>query len=238
MSMSREAGGFHTTHWSVVGSAAGGCQKALEELCIAYWQPLYWYVRRLGYHQADAEDLTQAFFARLLETGLVAEADQRRGRFRTFLLTALRRFLINEWKRAQTAKRGGGRRPLPFDVAGAEARMIFEPSHNVTPDALFERCWAVQVLQHATARLQQMQEQAGKADWFAALLPSLSAREDGTSYAVLAERLDSTPAALKMAVCRLRKDLARLVREEIRKTVTSETEVEEERMRLIAALRA
>jgi RNA polymerase sigma factor (sigma-70 family) len=230
-------GRFEPTHWSLVLSAAGGSRHALEELCSAYWQPLYCYVRRMGYDSADAQDLTQSFFARLLEKQVLGFADRERGRFRTFLLTALRRFVINEWKRDRSDRRGGGRRALSINFDATENEGVLEPSHNLTPDSLFERRWAIQVLENSVARLRQQQQAAEKGQRFDELALLLTPWADAPSYQETSERLGTTTAAVKMAVSRLRKELGRLVREEVRKTVASDTEVEDELQRLITALR-
>jgi len=229
-------GRFDSTHWSLVLSAASGSRHALEELCAAYWQPLYCYVRRMGYDSADAQDLTQSFFARLLQKQLLGFADRERGRFRTFLLTALRRFVINEWKRDRTDRRGGGRRALSINLDTAGNEGALEPSHNLTPDALFERRWAIQVLENSVARLRQQQRAAEKGERFDELAPLLTPRADAPSYKETSQRLGTTTAAVKMAVSRLRKELGRLVREEVRKTVASDMEVDDELQRLITAL--
>jgi RNA polymerase sigma factor (sigma-70 family) len=228
---------FDTTHWSLVVSAAGGSRRALEELCSAYWQPLYWYVLRMGYDSADAQDLTQSFFARLLEKQVLGFADRERGRFRTFLLTALRRFVINEWKRDRSDRRGGGRRTLSINFDATENEGVLEPSHNLTPDALFERRWAIQVLENSVTRLKQQQRAAEKGERFDELARLLTPRADAPSYQETSQHLGTTVGAVKMAVSRLRKELGRLVREEIRRTVASDAEVEDELQRLIAALR-
>jgi RNA polymerase sigma factor (sigma-70 family) len=229
---------FLSTHWSVVNAAAGGSDDALAELCAAYWQPLYWHVRRMGYNACDAQDLIQSFFARLLEKRLVAQADRQRGRFRTFLLTALRRFVINEWKRGRTVQAGGQARVLPLAFASAENEMSLEPSHNLTPDALFERQWAIQVLQHSLARLEQQQRQAGKGELFDRLVPYLTMCGEPPGYEALAAEFALTTAALKMTVSRWRKELGRLLREEIRNTVLSDEEVDEELSHLMKAVSA
>jgi RNA polymerase sigma-70 factor (ECF subfamily) len=229
---------FNTTHWSLVVSAAGGSRQALETLCSAYWQPLYWFVRRMGYGPADAQDLTQSFFARLLEKQLLGFADRKRGRFRTFLLTAMRRFVINEWKRGQCDRRGGGRQMLSMSFDAGEDEAALEPSHNLTPESLFERRWAIQVIENSVARLSERQRTAEKCERFDELAPFLARPGSTPSYDEAAQRLGTTAAAVKMAVSRLRKELGQLVREEIRTTVASDAEVENELQQLIAALRA
>lgn len=191
----------------------------------------------MGYSTADAQDLTQSFFGRLIEKRLVAQADYQRGRFRTFLLTALRRFVINEWKRGRTVRAGGGKQVLPLEFASAEKVFSLEPSHNMTPDALFERQWAVQVLEHSLARLEQQQRELGKSDLFDRLVPYLTMCGEPPGYEAIASEFGSTTAALKMTVSRWRKELGRLVREEIRTTVLSDEDVDDELSSLMTALR-
>ena len=227
---------FRTTHWSLVVAASADSRAALEELCAAYWPPLHWHLRRLGFDPAQAEDLTQSFFARLLEKRLLDVADSRRGRFRTFLLTALRRFVINEWKHAAAAKRGGGSSPLTLDTGGSEALAAIEGTHDLTPDRLFERQWAIVVLQRAFHDLEAEHIAAGNQAQFEALTPYLTRETATSSYDELAERLQSTPGALRMSVSRLRVRLRELVRAEIRKTVQSDEEVDDEVRSLFQAL--
>ena len=228
---------FRTTHWSLVLSASADSREALEELCTAYWPPLYWHLRRLGHDATQAEDLTQAFFARLLDKRLLDFADRRRGRFRTFLLTALRRFVVNEWKHEGAAKRGGGMRRLALDSGRADQLLAAEASHDITPDRLFERQWALVLLQRAFGELESEQRAAGKAVLFEALAPCLTGDASTPGYDEMADRLQSTPAALRMAVSRLRKRLGELIRAEIRKTVGSDADVDDELRNLFRALR-
>jgi len=228
---------FLSTHWSVVTSAAGGSRQALEDLCHAYWEPLYCYVRRMGYNSTDAQDLTQGFFARLLERPLIQLAHPLRGRFRTFLLTAFRRFVINEWKRETTVRRGGRHRVLAVDFQSTDARISQEPSHNLTPDMLFERRWAIQVLENALGALDAQQRAAGKAELWERVAPYLTLRDDVPGYRTTAAQCGATPGSLKMAVSRLRKGLAALIRQEIRKTVGRDQDVDDELRNLFAAFR-
>ena len=230
--------GFCTTHWSRVVSASAGSREAMEELCTAYWPPLYWHLRRLGYDATGAEDLTQAFFTRLLDKGLLDFANRRRGRFRTFLLTALKRFVVNEWKHKEAAKRGGGARHLTLDSGSAEQIVAGELAHDLTPDRLFERHWALVSLQRAFHELETENREAGKEAMFEALAPCLTGDRSWPGYDELAGCLQSTPAALRMSVSRLRKRLGELIRAEIRKTVDSDAEVEDEIGNLFRALRA
>ena len=229
---------FRTTQWSLVVAASSDSPEALGELCAAYWPPLHAYLRRLGYAAVEAEDLTQAFFTRLLDKRLLGAADQRRGRFRTFLLTALRRFAVNEWKHMGAAKRGGGVRHVALDERSGEMAEAAEVSHDLTPDRLFERQWALVVLRRAWNALEAEQREASKTVTFQALAPCLTPGASPDNYEQLAERLDSTPAALRMAVSRLRLRLGELVRAEIRTTVDSDAEVDDEVRDLFRALQA
>lgn len=229
---------FRTTHWSLVVSASADSREALEELCAAYWPPLYWHLRRLGYDATEAEDLIQAFFARLLDKRLLELADRRRGRFRTFLVTALRRFVVNEWKHAGAAKRGGGIRHLALDSGRAGRLLAATAADDLTPDRLFERHWALVVLERAFQELEAEQRAAAKTAIFEALAPRLTGDTSAPGYDELADRLDSTPASLRMALSRLRKRLGELIREEIRKTVGSDADVDDEVGNLFRALQA
>ena len=219
-------------------AASADSRIALEELCAAYWPPLHWHLRRLGFDPAQAEDLTQSFFARLLEKRLLDVADARRGRFRTFLLTALRRFVINEWKHGTAAKRGGDSSRLTLDTGESEVLADIESMHDLTPDRLFERQWAIVVLQRAFHDLETEHIALGHQAQFEALTPYLTRETATFSYDELAERLQSTPGALRMSVSRLRARLRELVRAEIRKTVQSDEEVDDEVRSLFHALQS
>lgn len=234
-STSRPQRNFRTTHWSLVVAASEDSQSALEELCTAYWPPLHWHLRRLGFTEAQAEDLTQAFFARLLEKRLLDVADSRRGRFRTFLLTALRRFVVNEWKQGTAQKRGGGAKHI--DISSSEFQsLVPEGGHDLTPDRLFERQWALVVLQRAFHDLELEYTAAGNQAQFEALAPLLTRESESTSYDTLATQLQSTAGALRMAASRLRARLRELVRSEIRKTVETDADVDDEVRSLFRAL--
>jgi RNA polymerase sigma factor (sigma-70 family) len=227
---------FRTTHWSLVVAASGASREALEELCEAYWSPLFWHLRRLGYEVAEAEDLTQAFFARLLDKQLLGAVEQGRGGFRTFLITALRRFVVNEWKYETAAKRGGGTRHVTIHADDESAGVAAEVAHDLTPDRLFERQWAIIVLQRAFQELETEQFELGHQAQFESLAPCLTRDAESPGYEELAKHLQSTPAALRMAVGRLRKRLAELVRAEIRTTVDRDTDIEDELLCLFQAL--
>jgi len=205
-------------------------------LCETYWYPLYAYVRRRGHSPEDAQDSTQEFFARLLAGNWVGDADRAKGRFRTFLLTALNRFLHNEWDRARAEKRGGRAVSVPFDTAVAESRYDADPTHSLAPDRLYDRQWAVTLLDRALTRLEVEHQRLGKAAEFATLSPSLTAERGGIPYATLATQLGVSETAVRMAVHRLRKRFREVFREEIAQTVAQPDEVEEEIRHLLAAL--
>jgi RNA polymerase sigma factor (sigma-70 family) len=230
---------FATTHWSVVFSATDQTSarsiEALETLCHTYWRPLYAYVRRRGYSPADAEDLTQEFFAWLLERNWLERADQQRGRFRSFLLTSISNFLANEWDKSRAQKRGGGRvMSLTFDEA--ETGWIHEPADNVTPEQSFEWRWALTLLDQVMSRLSAEFARDGNAELFEALKPCLLGERTSQPYATLASKLAMTEGSVKVAVYRLRQRYRQLLRKEIAGTVMKPEEVEEEMRHLFAVL--
>jgi RNA polymerase sigma-70 factor (ECF subfamily) len=230
---------FATTHWSVVLTAgrsdAPQAQDALEKLCQTYWYPLYAYVRRRGNSPADAEDLTQAFFAWLLERDWLGVADRQCGRFRSFLLTSFSRFLANEWDKARTQKHGGGRMvSLPFD--DAEAGCARESADNATPEQSFEWRWALTLLDQVMHRLSAEFTRDGKAELFEMLKPCLLGERTAQPYATLALKLAMTEGSMKVAVHRLRQRYRQLLREEIANTVAKPEEIEEELRYLFAVL--
>jgi len=233
---------FVTTHWSVVVRAgqaeSAQAHEALSELCRTYWYPLYGYIRRQGRSPHDAEDLTQQFFATLLAKRYVADAKQEKGRFRTFLLTALKRFLANEWDRQHAQKRGGFQTAVEIDQALAETHLAAELVHSVQPDVLFDRQWATTLLERVMARLQHEYVSSGRAMLFQHLRDSLVKADSARPYRQLAAELHLTEAAVKTAVHRLRGRYQDLLREEIGKTVVSTAEVEEELRHLFAAFGA
>ena len=230
---------FATTHWSVVLTA--GCsdvpqaRDALERLCQTYWYPLYAYVRRRGYSPADAEDLTQAFFAWLLERDWLGRADQQRGRFRSFLLTSISNFLANEWDKARAQKRGGGR-VVSLQRDEAEGRCAREPMDNLTPEQSFEWRWALALLEQVMNRLSAEFARDGKAELFDALKPCLLGERAAHPYAALASTLAMTEGSVKVVVHRLRQRYRQLLRDEIANTVTKPEEIEEEMRHLFAVL--
>jgi len=230
---------FVTTHWSVVLSAKEldpeRSSQALETLCRTYWYPLYAYARRVGQSPADAEDLTQGFFARLLEKDYLKAVAREKGRFRSFLLTALKRFLANEWDRQQAVKRGGRAVIVPIDAEVAETRFASDAAHQVPPDVLFDRQWATTLLERTMSALREEYVASGRARLFEHLQNCLARDESALSYAEIAAQLKLTEAAIKMAVQRLRNRYRELLRREIAETVSTAAEVEEELRHLFAA---
>jgi len=239
---SRHAGGqsFTTTHWSLVLAAGHGSRPdagaALATLCEAYWYPLYYYVRRRGYRAEEAQDLTQEFFAKLLEKGSLKVADPDRGRFRSFLLAALNHFLANEWDRARAKKRGG--KVLSLDIEGAESRYSLEPADDLTAEKLFERRWAMTLLDLVLARLREEFAREDRERVFERLKGFLGGAAADAPYRQAAADLGMTEAAVKMAVHRLRRQYRRLLRAQIAQTVASPEEIDDEIRHLFAALDA
>lgn len=231
---------FHTTHWSLVLAARRTdevrSQEALALLCGDYWLPLYAFLRRSGHAAHEAEDITQAFFAKVLEKNYLDVAEQSRGRFRSFLLTALKHFLANERKAARAAKRGGGKTTLSLDFAAAEEAYAAEPVEERTPERLFERQWALRLLERVFARLEGEWLAAGKADWFQTLGEFLTAGSAHRPYAEAAAKLQTTEGAVKTAVYRLRQRYRELLRAEIAPTVSDPEEIEDEVRQLFATL--
>jgi len=230
---------FVTTHWSVVLSArekeSPQSAAALETLCRTYWYPLYAYLRRRGRGPHDAQDLTQGFFARLLQKDYLQAAARERGKFRTFLLVALTRYLANEWDREHAQKRGGFSPVVSIDQELAESRFAAEPFHNVQPDVLFDRQWAMTLLDRTMTRLQEEYVASGRAKLFEYLQSCLAREESALPYAEIAARLKLTEAAVKMAVQRLRARYREILRAEIAHTVSSPEEIEEELRHLFAS---
>jgi RNA polymerase sigma-70 factor (ECF subfamily) len=231
---------FTTTHWSVVlaarDTASPEADVALADLCRTYWYPLYAFVRRKGHNPHDAQDLTQAFFARLLEKNYVAQADRNRGRFRTFLLAALNHFLADEWDRTRRLKRGGGQEIISFDAASAEDRYRLEPVDQLDAAKLYERRWVTTLFDKVLARLEVEFREAGKGELFDGLKGSLLAEDTVASYAQLGAGLGLSEDAVKQAVRRMRGRYRELFREEIAQTVAGPDEVEDELKHLFVVL--
>ena len=234
---------FHTTRWSIVlsaGERSGGTDaaRALAELCQMYWAPLYAYLRRTGASPGDAEDLVQGFFAQLLARDDLKRVEPERGRFRSFLLASLKHYAANERDRQRAQKRGGGRTILRLEIADAEHRIQNEPAHEETADVLFDRQWALTLLERVRSRLRQESVKAGKGVLFEALEAYLTGEARAPKYADAAGTLGMSEAAVKMAVCRLRQKFGQRLREEIAHTVASANDVEDEIRGLLAALQA
>jgi RNA polymerase sigma-70 factor (ECF subfamily) len=230
---------FVTTHWSVViraGRSEPQAHEALSQLCQTYWYPLYSFIRRQGKSPHDAEDLTQEFFARLLEKNYLAAAREEKGKFRTFLLTTLKRFLANEWDRQHAQKRGGFQPMVEIEAVLAESKFNSELAHNLNPDVLFERQWAITLLERVMKRLQKEYEQSGRDKLFEKLRGCLVKDDSAQPYAQIASGLNLTESAIKTAVHRLRTRYQELLRQEIGKTVATAADVEEELRQLFAAV--
>ena len=233
---------FTSTRWSLVVAAgqrdSPEAEEALASLCRLYWYPLYAYARRHLPNVEDAQELTQEFFARLLEKDYLRQADRQRGRFRAFLLTAFKHFLARERERANAQKRGGGRKVLPLDFQSGERRYQREPGHETTAEALYERGWALTLLEQALVRLREEQTGAGRERLFECLKATLTGAEAPRPYPELADDLGMSVEAIKVTVHRLRRRYGELLRAEIAQTVPTAEEVEDELRDLFAAVRA
>lgn len=231
---------FSTTHWSVVLAARQKTSEeataAMERLCRAYWRPLYAFVRRRGYEVHDAQDLTQEFFARLLQKDFLESVDRAKGKFRSFLLAALQHFLAKEWRRAHAQKRGGKVSFISFEDPEPEQQHLQVPSAGSTPEEFFDQQWALALLNQSLARLQEEYIAEGKSELFASTKSFLTGDGQADSYANLAAKLGTTEAALKMAVSRMRRRFGELLRTEIARTVGGPAQVEEELRLLFGAL--
>lgn len=230
---------FATTRWSIVLAArsesAPRARAALETLCEMYWPALYAYLRRCGCGRDEAEDVVQGFFARLLEKGDLAKIAPDRGRFRSYLLASVKHFLANERDRARAAKRGGGKRVFSLDIDAAESQFTTQPSQARTPKAVFDRQWALTLLDHVRDTLRDEFTASGKGKRFEHLLPFLDG-EPTNSHRAVAAALGITENAVMVAVHRLRQRFRDLLRAEIAQTVTSEDEINEEIRDLFQAL--
>ena len=231
---------FTTTHWSVVLGAAQGerpaARQALEQLCTTYWYPLYAYVRRRGYSPEDAQDLTQAFFERVLEKNYLEQADQSKGRFRAFLLATLKHFLSDQSDRQRAAKRGGGKPLLSLEAQAGEERYQFEPVDAISPDKLYERRWAFTVLGQAHGRLRAEFAAAGRLQLYEHLDAFESGEETGLTFSEIGRQLGLSEACVKAAALRLRRRYGELVREEIAHTVACVAEIDEEIRYLVTVI--
>ena len=233
---------FQPTRWSLVTAASGGTaiesQAALESLCQSYWYPLYAYIRSKGHSAEDAQDLTQSFFARLIEKDIFTQARPERGKLRTFLLNACQNFLINEWQKTQRQCRGSGVPAISIDAVQAEHWFALEPVERLTPEALYHRRWAITVLERAMARLREEYTTSDRLALFEALKPQLEEDASGESQREIATRLGTSEGALRVAVFRLRQRHRALLFEEVAESldVSTADEVRAELIGLIAAL--
>jgi RNA polymerase sigma-70 factor (ECF subfamily) len=237
---SSDAAGFAATHWTVVLAAAHGATssragEAMAELCRVYWYPLYAFLRRRGHEVHEAEDLTQEFFTRLLGQDFLANVDRQKGRFRAFLLASLKHFLSDQRDRAHAQKRGGGRAIVSLDGLDAEARYRLEPAQHLTPEKMFEKQWALALLEHVLSRLHDEMAAEGKSELFEALKDILTGARSLT-YATIGSKLKMTEGAVKIAAHRMRRRYRDLLREEISQTVATPDEIGDEISYLMSCL--
>jgi RNA polymerase sigma factor (sigma-70 family) len=230
---------FNETHWTTVIAAGQDdslAKEALQKLCRTYWYPLYAFVRRQGHSRYDAEDLTQEFFARLLIRGDLATVDRKKGKFRSFLLASMKHFLANEWDKARAEKRGGGKKILSINLEDSESKYAMEPTHAITPEKLYDRRWALTLLDQVMTKLRKEMLAEGKADQFEQMKTFLTGSKGELPYARVAENLGITATAAKTAVHRLRKRYRQLLVSEIADTVETKQDVEQELRYLLDAL--
>jgi RNA polymerase sigma factor (sigma-70 family) len=231
---------FATTRWSLVLAAGQATnarsREAFASLCEIYWYPVYAFIRRQGYRAEDSADLTQGFFARVLEKNYFHDLDPARGRFRAFLGASLRHFLSNERDRSQALKRGGAYPPVSLDVENAEGAYQLEPRDDLTPEKLFDRRWALLLLERVLTRLREQHVSAGKAELFAHLQGLLTGDSANVPYAEVAKALGMTEGAVKVAVHRLRRQFRDLLVEEIAETVSDVVEIDGEIAYLLRAV--
>jgi RNA polymerase sigma-70 factor (ECF subfamily) len=240
MSTSDHPRAFATTQWSMVAQAARRSSPeadgALAALCDSYWYPLYAYVRRRGHGPEDAQDLTQEFFARLLEKDALSKADRQRGKFRTFLLGSLDHFLANEWRKAGAQKRGGGRALLSLDFEQGENRYRMEPVDRWTPERVFERRWALTMMERALDRLRSEYHDGGKDELYEALKSQLGGESPPTPYGEVARQLGLSEGAVKTAAHRLRRRCREVLIAEAAQTVARAEDADAELRELLQAL--
>ncbi len=232
---------FTTTHWSVVLTAQGespAAEEALEKLCRMYWRPIYSFVRRQGVAPEEAEDLTQGFFAQLLERGSLSAVRKEKGRLRSYLLGALKYFLADEQRRAMAIKRGKGQRLIPLEELRSENRVEMEPADPVTAEMIYERRWALTVLEQVLDRLKNEYRTAGNAALFDSLKQLLPDEPGSPSQAEIAAHVGMTENALRQAFYRFRQRYQSLLREEIAHTVATPGDIEDELRHLIAVVEA
>jgi len=234
------AGGFATTRWSVIFRASSAddavAKRGLEDVCRACWYPIYAFLRRMGYSPEDSQDLTQGFFQHVLSNNVLAHADPKRGRFRSFILGSLRHFISNESRKVRTVKRGGRMTFVPLEIEEGEERFERDIAHPDTPEKHFERCWAENLLERATEALRRDYERQGKGDLFQALQPFLAGSADANSYRDLASSLSMSSGTMAVAVFRMRKRYGELLRAEIAQTVDDPSDIESEIRLLVEAV--
>src|SRR5687767_6683655 len=231
---------FETTQWSLVLAAGHGgeatAERALAHLCAVYWYPVFAFVRRKGHSPEDAQDLTQGFFARLIEKGDLGDADRTRGRFRSFLLTACQHYLANEHDRIRTQKRGGGQTPVPIDVATAEHRYERALSHNETPERLYDRQWALTLLDSVFQGLRTEYAENGKQEMFDRLKDFVTADDDAGTHAEAAKDLGTSAGAIKVAVHRMRRRFREELLRRVADTLGPGQDVDDEIRHLLETL--
>ena len=233
---------FMTTRWSLILAAAGDTEDAasraaLESLCAAYWYPLYAYNRRARRSHDDALELTQGFFTRMLERRDLSSVSPEGGKFRSFLLSSMQNFAIDEWKRHSAEKRGGGAAAVSLDAEDAKSRYEAEAGPGRSPDREFERQWAATVVDRAMRRLREDMAGSGQLEQYRLLAPILDGSEKRLTYREIADRLETSEGAIKMAVRRMRQRLGTLLREEVAPLVAKDDDVDDEIRFLLAALR-
>jgi len=234
-----DPGRFRTTHWSVVLTAGGDdpdARTALATLCTTYWYPLYAFARRRGQGPDDASDLVQGFLCDLLEKGWVKHADEQRGRFRGFLSTAFRRYAGRVHEKAHTQRRGGGITVLTFDAEEGESRYAREPQDDRTPEQVFDRRWALTIIDRALSKVRAQYVRRARGSDFEALAPHLDGTSPAPPYSETARQMQSTEGAVKVAVHRLRKRFGETLREEVGATVDTDQDVDAEIQELLTAL--
>lgn len=233
---------FPTTHWSLVLAAGEGrnseCRRALDDLCRAYWPPVYSYVRSTGHDAEAARDLTQGFFTRLLEKGGLKQADRTRGRFRSFLLASVKHFVANEWDRARAQRRGGGHTPDSLDLEDAEAKYGLSLASAQTPETIYEKQWAITLLEHTLARLEREMSRSKHAEHLQHFTPFLTLEGGDVSYRDLAQELGMSEASIKVTIHRMRRRFGALLREEVARTLEgpNAAEVDDEIRHLFSAV--
>lgn len=232
---------FATTRWSVVAAAGGAAspvaRAALTTLCETYWSPVYGFIRRRGHNADEAADLTQEFFATLIEKDYLQAADSERGRFRSFLLTAVKRFLSKQRERDGALKRGGGQRPISLDFVAGETHYRLEPADDWTPERIFERRWALTVLERVVERLGEEYAARGKAPLFERLKACLTGAADAPALAQVASELQMSEGAVKVAAHRLRSRYREVLKAQIADTVSDPADVDDELRHLLIAVR-